>query len=857
MAVPLLYKISKHRVKLIFMFVLTLLFLQLHNKLDSTSAIPAEFDIGSIAKPIGKSTPKLSESTTEPTESLNIDDPEPTKQQMDPGKVHPGLTKDATSLPGTPQSTIAPTLRMPRLPPKSSDESKVDTPKFRASKKGFVDFNDPKYENLEIVPGPAKSTRMSLKKSQDASMLPAVKVPRIPKFQHSTNAKIPGKLAGRKLPKIQAEKFDTESAGRKKIRMERKAAIKNAMNVSWTAYKDLAWGMDELKPVSKKAYNPFAGWAAMLVDALDTLWIMGFRDEFDEAVDLVRTINFTQTFRDDIPVFETVIRYLGGLLAAYDLSGETVLLEKAVQLGDNLMGAFDTPNGIPQVSFLWTESYANRKFRASTSSSFAEIGSLSVEFTRLAQATGNNTYYSAIERVTTAIYDLAQESDIKYLIPPILDASGCYFVPISEENTDSSTASVEKADETSLTETSEVTEKPSVDPEIEYRKAFPEFQKLLSKGDEGKEADLENEKSGEGQVLRKRLVKEDHRVLRQFGQGRSVVVGCDSAPALKHPVGSVKYTLGGLADSSYEYFPKQHILLQGFDPRYEELYTGMVAAVNESMLFRPWAKDDPDVLFIGNIVKRQEFWQQDNEVTHLSCFVGGMYALGAKLFESNEELAIAAKLTDGCLWAANQTRTGIMPENFHIRRCPIEGPCHFEFENINELAVQDSEERMLRAQKEGKVTEAHAKIYSASTNLRSPTVAVTEDGRWPVMCNDLPRSFIRSDPRYALRPEVIESVFYMYRVTGDRTWQDKGWALVENILKWCAVKDEEGTVVGYSGLSDVTKDKVGLNDEQESFWMAETLKYAYLLFEEEDQVSLDNYVFNTEAHPMLRPDADL
>jgi hypothetical protein len=60
---------------------------------------------------------------------------------------------------------------------------------------------------------------------------------------------------------------------------------------------------------------------------------------------------------------------------------------------------------------------------------------------------------------------------------------------------------------------------------------------------------------------------------------------------------------------------------------------------------------------------------------------------------------------------------------------------------------------------------------------------------------------------------------------------------------------------GYSAIDDVTKSSPELLDEMESFWLAETLKYFYLLFEEENVVSLDEYVLNTEAHPLRRPDA--
>ena len=68
-----------------------------------------------------------------------------------------------------------------------------------------------------------------------------------------------------------------------------------------------------------------------------------------------------------------------------------------------------------------------------------------------------------------------------------------------------------------------------------------------------------------------------------------------------------------------------------------------------------------------------------------------------------------------------------------------------------------------------------------------------------------------------------------------------------------AIKTHTPTTYGNSGIDDVTKMAPELRDEMESFWLAETLKYFYLLFAEESLVSLDEWVLNTEAHPFRRP----
>lgn len=88
---------------------------------------------------------------------------------------------------------------------------------------------------------------------------------------------------------------------------------------------------------------------------MDTLWIMGMKDEFAKSVQALDQIDFTTTDEGTLNVFETTIRYLGGLIAAYDLTeGDyTVLLKKATELGDMLYSAFDTENRMPMTRWDW------------------------------------------------------------------------------------------------------------------------------------------------------------------------------------------------------------------------------------------------------------------------------------------------------------------------------------------------------------------------------------------------------------------------------------------------------------------------------------------------------------------------
>jgi mannosyl-oligosaccharide alpha-1,2-mannosidase len=156
------------------------------------------------------------------------------------------------------------------------------------------------------------------------------------------------------IPTIQ-QKAQSESTPKKKERLERRDAVKQSFEHAWEGYKKYAWMEDEVAPISGTFITSFGGRAATLVDTLDTLWIMDLRTEFVEAVQALDDLDFSTSDAETMNIFETTIRYLGGLLGAYDISGGKYprLLEKAVTLGDMMYKAFDTPNRMPKTRWLW------------------------------------------------------------------------------------------------------------------------------------------------------------------------------------------------------------------------------------------------------------------------------------------------------------------------------------------------------------------------------------------------------------------------------------------------------------------------------------------------------------------------
>ncbi|KAK9480559.1 glycoside hydrolase family 47 protein [Lipomyces japonicus] len=640
--------------------------------------------------------------------------------------------------------------------------------------------------------------------------------PKIIKFPIANPVKLPEEPP-QSLPKVQGT-FAAETPEEREVRESRLATVKEAFKHSWEGYKKYAWGHDELRPVSRGFADPFGGWGATIVDALDTLIIMELDSELEQAKKFVETIDFERLTLPSIPVFETTIRYLGGLIGAYDLSQqrESLFLKKAVELADILIDAFDTPNGMPVLFYDPQLAHRPLKLRAGKSMVLAQFASLSLEFTRLAQITSNNTYYSVIQRITDQLDDASKQSVIPGLWPLRMDISGCETA-LSMAESDSNGASHSSTD-SRLPKGIAKDNNPDL--------SSPELQRLINNAAGAVEAaektkgnkNKQNKKTGNS--LNKRQLPSRMR--------------SEKTAEMQPSTTPVKYSAGALGDSAYEYLIKEYILLGGNVEQYKRLYEKSIVAIQENIIYRPLVQGTPDILFAGNvIVGGNGKKEMDFEMTHLSCYIGGMFALGAKTLEHPSDLITAQKLTDGCYWAYNTTRTGIMSENFHVNEC-ISGRCEF----IDPQARKQAGPRLTKRQ-----TIRVAESPSSEAELDN------DRNRWEVGgWYDQPRSYLSQDGRYLLRPEALESIFILYRVTGDKKWQDKGWEMFSAINKWCR------TEIAYSAIQDVTNNnQVKHLDQMESFWMAETLKYAYLLFSEPGILSLDDYVFNTEAHPFLRP----
>ncbi|XP_015734192.1 endoplasmic reticulum mannosyl-oligosaccharide 1,2-alpha-mannosidase isoform X2 [Coturnix japonica] len=203
---------------------------------------------------------------------------------------------------------------------------------------------------------------------------------------------------------------------------ERQMAVVEAFRHAWKGYKDFAWGHDELKPLSK-SYSEWFGLGLTLIDALDTMWILGLREEFEEARKWVANdLAFDKNV--DVNLFESTIRILGGLLSTYHLSGDSLFLEKAKDIGNRLMPAFKTPSKIPYSDVNIGRGTAHPP-RWTSDSTVAEVTSIQLEFRELSRLTGDEKYQKAVDEVMKHVHTLSGKND--GLVPMFINTNSGQF----------------------------------------------------------------------------------------------------------------------------------------------------------------------------------------------------------------------------------------------------------------------------------------------------------------------------------------------------------------------------------------------------------------------------------------------
>ncbi|XP_037823938.1 mannosyl-oligosaccharide alpha-1,2-mannosidase IA, partial [Lucilia sericata] len=195
------------------------------------------------------------------------------------------------------------------------------------------------------------------------------------------------------------------------------------MQHAWQNYKLYAWGKNELRPLSQRAHSSsiFGSMdlGATIIDGLDTLYLMGLEKEYKEGRDWIERKFTLDNVSADLSVFETNIRFIGGLLTMYAFTGDNLYKERAQHVADKLLPAFQTPTGIPYgLVNPKTGLSKNYGWASGASSILSEFGTLHLEFSYLSDITGNPLYK---ERVQTIRQILKEIEKPKGLYPNFLN----------------------------------------------------------------------------------------------------------------------------------------------------------------------------------------------------------------------------------------------------------------------------------------------------------------------------------------------------------------------------------------------------------------------------------------------------
>ncbi len=349
-------------------------------------------------------------------------------------------------------------------------------------------------------------------------------------------------------------------------------------------------------------------------------------------------------------------------------------------------------------------------------------------------------------------------------------------------------------------------------------------------------------------------------------------------------------TFGARVDSAYEYFLKQYVLAGGASagadaalPR--KLYLDSMSAMEEQVVFD---SVPGNLTFIAELQSGRPAGKMD----HLVCFAPGMLALGvaSDAVDSMETAKWHMDLAERLVYTCNEfyvrSPTGLSPE---IEQFGVKTDTYRPGSSAaaTAAATGTNGQRRTGGPSPSPLDERReSRIKYDYSNFSATAVRRLKFFTERQMNIGVPDVLdFRIDHRARhnlLRPEAVESIFLLYRLTGDPKYRAWGWKIFLAFVRYCRIPGG-----GYSSLSDVSKtdapeppvemenpftastvppegvarptDWKNYRNHMESFFLAETLKYLYLLFSPEDVLPLDQWVFNTEAHPFpiaLPPDVE-
>lgn len=439
------------------------------------------------------------------------------------------------------------------------------------------------------------------------------------------------------------------------------------------------------------------GW--IIVDSLDTMMIMNLTSQLSDARKwLNRGLSYDQD--QDVNTFETTIRMLGGLLSAHYLSTQPpdvssrrdyAYLQKATDLADRLLSAYDSPSGIPYASVNIGKREGIVSHVDGGASSTAEATTVQLEMKYLAHLTGKEEYWRKAEQVMKVVDDHRMQDG---LLPIFIHPDTGRF-------------------------------------------RYQEI-RLGSRGDS------------------------------YYGTTQ------------------ITFSFRKIADEFAEYLVKQYLQTNGTEPIYGEMWEEALAGIQKHMVT---TTKHSNLQFIAEL-PHGIGGELSPKMDHLVCFLPGSIAIGAtegrtetearKLPTWNkkkeEQMKLARELTKTCWGMYAVTATGLSPE----------------------IAWFEANEDDLKP--------------VPGSRPRSRSKDDMESWKKDFIIKPL-------DKHNLQRPETVESLFLMFRVTNDPIYRKWGWEIFKAFKQHTLAPDGEG----YTSLHDVTKIPPTTRDNMESFWLVSPL----------------------------------
>lgn len=297
--------------------------------------------------------------------------------------------------------------------------------------------------------------------------------------------------------------------------------------------------------------------------------------------------------------------------------------------------------------------------------------------------------------------------------------------------------------------------------------------------------------------------------------------------------------LGSRGDSYYEYLIKQFVQTNRTETVYLDMYQQAMRGVKKHLLRRSESGKFIHTVEVQpylNYQTRRPAFRIVPKQDHLVCFLGGSLMLGAlhvqqslplkdrsvlsypptslHLFSklAREDWSIGHELIKTCVETYTSTKTGLSPEIAMFRM-------------INDGYQGTEEDWYIK-----KPMEYH-RAHMKAKNKPPPTPLI--------------------DARNILRPETVESLFIAFHLSGDQQYREWGWKIFQAFERYTRLpQNKDNRRTAFASIKDVDAIPVEFEDRMETFWLAETLKYLYLLFDDQHTLRLDQWVLNTEAHPL-------